>query len=120
MDQIEFGKRILQVRKLLKMSQIEFALAINTRQTLVSRMETKGLGVTLPIIFNLLNLLNKMGYNGKNIFNTQFKPEMLLMSPNATKIGNVGKDFMHIKNSIREAYEKLVLLETFLHNRVNP
>jgi hypothetical protein len=61
-----------------------------------------------------------MGYNGKNIFNIPFKPEMLLMSPIAQKIDSVGKDIIHIKNSIREAYEKLVLLETFLHNRVNP
>jgi transcriptional regulator with XRE-family HTH domain len=53
MDMLEFGRRVQLARELLNMTQKEFAEAINTRQTLISRLE-KGFGGTCRT-FSTLN-----------------------------------------------------------------
>jgi len=111
MDQKEFGRRVQLVRELLQMTQQEFAAAINTRQTLVSRLE-KGFGGTCQNIFDILDLLKSKGYVAKNLFNEPFKIELLARkSQSAPQLKKALKSITEVKESLHDNYEKLVLLQ---------
>jgi len=117
MDMIEFGKRVQIVRELLNMTQSELAEAINTRQTLVSRLE-KGLGGTCQNIFDILKLLNTKGYIGKNLFSEPFKLEMLSKKTVGTlSFKKALKSVSEIKDSLHSNYEKLVLVQSLFEDQ---
>ena len=119
MDMFEFGKRVQLARELLNMTQKEFAEAISTRQTLISRLE-KGFGGTCQNIFNILNLLNSKGYIGKNIFNEPFKLDMLTKKNAGTlSFKRALKSVSEIKDSLHENYEKLVLVHNLFEEQVS-
>jgi transcriptional regulator with XRE-family HTH domain len=119
MDMVEYGRRVQLARELLKMTQKEFAEAINTRQTLISRLE-KGFGGTCQNIFNILSLLNSKGYIGKNIFNEPFKVEMLTKKNAGTlSFKKALKSVAEIKESLHENYEKLVLVHNLFEEQVS-
>ena len=119
MDMHEFGRRVQLARELLNMTQQEFAEAIDTRQTLVSRLE-KGFGGTPQNIFNILNLLNSKGYVGKNIFNEPFKVEMLHKKNAGTlSFKKALKSVSEIKQSLHDNYEKLVLVHNLFEEQAS-
>ena len=118
MTMTEFGKRVQIARELLNMTQQEFAVAINTRQTLISRLE-KGMGGTCQNIFDILNLLNAKGYAGKNLFNEPFKVEMLTRKNAGTvSFKKALKSVGEIKDSLHETYEKLVLVHNLFEDQL--
>lgn len=66
------GSRVRIIREqVLKITQMECAKILNSKQSLISRLEA-GKGSNINTILDFLMLLQKMGYPAESIFSSDF------------------------------------------------
>jgi transcriptional regulator with XRE-family HTH domain len=95
MEQIDmkvFGRRVAQVREdIFKMTQIDFAEKINSNQALLSRLE-RGEGAAITAIFELINFLNKKGFQGHALLATPFSIDLIKQKNFSTAYPDILKE----------------------------
>ena len=88
MTEAVLGKVIKTIRTHLSYSQEEFCKLINTKQTLLSRLET-GKGASLEMVLSIINVLNEKGYRAHMIFSEPFNLEHIKPSQKSIEVEQV-------------------------------
>ena len=115
MDYADLGKRVQLIREfVLKMTQREFAEAVGSVQTLISRLE-KGIGGNMALILLIVNYLNENDYPGHLLFVKDFSPELMKILPKPkSKKNKLQNGLFEAKYHLQIGTEKLIALENML------
>jgi transcriptional regulator with XRE-family HTH domain len=118
MEQLDikvFGRRVATVREsIFNMTQIEFAENINSNQALLSRLE-RGEGAAITAVFDIINFLNKKGFQGDKLFATPFSIDLIKQKNFSAAFPDVLKEVSEKVDSLKQHNnDELVKINTLV------